>query len=210
MLPPDVHSLLMPTLLAVRLLAAASVLSRSEGKHVYENEVILKHVLKDYERLSRPAESTDKVRVSVTAGLLSIDGLVEQNEQFSFTAWVLFVWRDQRLAWTRHHPPASAAGSDDSATPAGTGASERGGTGCGSSSEATPGRRPDEARSAKAPPCGCEDAAVEEVLASTNITSMRIAPSLMWMPKVFVTNSVSGFEDLQSSLFQGKRFLGNH
>ena len=196
-------------LLAVGLKGAVS---RCDGKPVFENEVIVKHVLRDYERLSRPAQSMDKVAVAVSgAGLLSIDGLLEQHEHFSFTAWLAFVWHDQRLAWKRREPhgspTASTPNSDDSATScAGQGVFEGGDSDCSSSPGQARGRCPHE-RSANTTPCRCADNNTEETVAGSNITSIRIDPSLIWMPGVFVTNSVTGFENLQNPQFEGKVML---
>ncbi|PVD23512.1 hypothetical protein C0Q70_16784 [Pomacea canaliculata] len=95
--------------------------SSRQPHRMFGNEAVIRHILEDYQKLGRPARGMEEVEVSLKAGLMSIDGLVEQDELFSFTAWLTFVWRDPRLTWgsggedgsAESHGPSSSSCQDD-------------------------------------------------------------------------------------------------
>lgn len=141
--------------------------SSRQPHRMFGNEAVIRHILEDYQKLGRPARGMEEVEVSLKAGLMSIDGLVEQDELFSFTAWLTFVWRDQRLTW----------GSGSSGGEAGSAENH------GPSSSS------------------CQD---DLNLEDVNVTSLILPQSAIWTPTILVSNSVTGFQDLASSDFEGQ------
>lgn len=199
-------------LLCVGLLLLTACLSAS-GKArcptvrqtMFENEAVVRHVLKDYEKLSPPVATGDRVEVGMRAGLISIDGLKEHDEQFSFTAWMTFTWRDPRLTWSlvETSDPSTASDNNSIDSTSTTDNSSSGAQQSMFSSEANKsGSERFNPNTAGGIGCQSNDDVTSSVF--RHVSKVILPRKKVWTPSVLVSNAVTGFESLSESQFEGQ------
>lgn len=206
-------------LLCVGLLLLTACLSAS-GKTrcptvrqtMFENEAVVRHVLKDYEKLSPPVAAGDRVEVGMRAGLISVDGLKEHDEQFSFTAWMTFTWRDPRLTWSLVGTSDPATASDNNSIDSTSTTDNSSSGGDKPASGAQQSMFSFEANSSgserfnpnTAGGCGCQSN--DDVTSSVfrHVSKVILPRKKVWTPSVLVSNAVTGFESLSESQFEGQ------
>lgn len=175
----------------------------------FENEAVVRHVLKDYEKLSPPVAAGDRVEVGMRAGLISVDGLKEHDEQFSFTAWMTFTWRDPRLTWSLVGTSDPATASDNNSIDSTDNSSSGGDKPASGAQQSMFSSEANNSGSERFNPntpggCGCQSN--DDVTSSVfrHVSKVILPRKKVWTPSVLVSNAVTGFESLSESQFEGQ------